>query len=298
MCRNGVILGMSQESLFPQEALEESTCSQVVSHASRIAVPGSVKRLLTSVIYGVNSRGSFARLSRSGCWLKMCGGYLVPNLDGSLDEFCGTWPTWGTLLDGAATELTPSVRHTSGKESLSWQGWSTPTAQDCREVEGELRPSRIATGRTTDYLSRQVKMWRTPMSCDYKNMEYANQEYLSNQVKLWRTPQSHNGNQGPKSKELYERRLQTNESMITLTDQVRNEGKMWPTPHSNCHTGAGTQGRQGGENLQTAVTWPTPTSRDWKDTGSRVVRPSSQEGSLNPDWVQWLMNFPPGWTEV
>ena len=21
-------------------------------------------------------------------------------------------------------------------------------------------------------------------------------------------------------------------------------------------------------------------------------------GQLNPDWVEWLMGFPPGWTEV
>jgi len=37
----------------------------------------------------------------------------------------------------------------------------------------------------------------------------------------------------------------------------------WPTPTSNNGTGAGTQGRQGGENLQTAgqlAGWPTPTA--------------------------------------
>jgi len=40
----------------------------------------------------------------------------------------------------------------------------------------------------------------------------------------------------------------------------------WPTAHGNCVTGAGTQGREGGENLQTTVaTWATPTSRDHKD---------------------------------
>jgi hypothetical protein len=37
---------------------------------------------------------------------------------------------------------------------------------------------------------------------------------------------------------------------------------LWPTPHTSASTGAGTQGRQGGMNLQTAVAvlWPTPTS--------------------------------------
>ena len=42
--------------------------------------------------------------------------------------------------------------------------------------------------------------------------------------------------------------------------------EMWPTPHANCHTGPGRQGRQGGANLQPAVAeeperlWPTPTA--------------------------------------
>lgn len=38
---------------------------------------------------------------------------------------------------------------------------------------------------------------------------------------------------------------------------------MWPTPHASASTGAGTQGRDGGLNLQTAVGhWPTPGASD------------------------------------
>ena len=55
--------------------------------------------------------------------------------------------------------------------------------------------------------------------------------------------------------------------------------------------------------------WPTPTSRDHKDTGDcanvpvnallgRAVGPSKAAGSLNPAWVEWLMGFPPGWTDL
>jgi hypothetical protein len=40
---------------------------------------------------------------------------------------------------------------------------------------------------------------------------------------------------------------------------------MLPTPHANASTGPGAQGRDGGDNLQTAVTLlPTPTSVDHK----------------------------------
>lgn len=42
----------------------------------------------------------------------------------------------------------------------------------------------------------------------------------------------------------------------------------WPTPHLNSSTGAGTQGRNGGANLQTVASWATPLSRDFKDTSN------------------------------
>lgn len=59
-------------------------------------------------------------------------------------------------------------------------------------------------------------------------------------------------------------------------------------------------------------TWPTPTSRDYKDTGDsiangtvpvngllgRAVGPTRERGALSPDWVEWLMNLPEGWTDV
>jgi hypothetical protein len=58
--------------------------------------------------------------------------------------------------------------------------------------------------------------------------------------------------------------------------------------------------------------WPTPTTRDWKDGSAqscanvpangllgRVVHGQNVIlGSLNPTWVEWLMGFPAGWTDL
>lgn len=55
----------------------------------------------------------------------------------------------------------------------------------------------------------------------------------------------------------------------------------WPTPNHNT-TGAGTQGREGGENLQTAaqmIGWPTPTA----DDPNNAMRKSGQFKSLTRD---------------
>jgi hypothetical protein len=106
--------------------------------------------------------------------------------------------------------------------------------------------------------------------------------------------------------------------------------KMWPTPRASeaeksSRTVAGAQrevARGKGADLSTVVramhveTFPTPAARDYKDFGPNVDYqkvaaksklagvvminqqdyPAQQSGSLNPDWVEWLMGVPTGWT--
>ena len=84
-----------------------------------------------------------------------------------------------------------------------------------------------------------------------------------------------------------------------------NGSGSWPSPHANSHTGPGSHGT-GGDNLQTVVNWPTPTSKDHKDSGDcsnvpengllgRTVSPTKTAGSLNPEFCSWLMGYPKEW---
>ena len=165
--RNGVILKMSQESLFPQEVLAELTCSAEESPVSLIALPESVEDLLMSAISGRSSQGSFASLGPAGHWLKTCRGYLVQTLGGSLEEYSQTWPRWGMMRDGVCTELTPSVRRTEGKGCLSWP---TPRAGKTTDEEPEAWTKRQQKGEvSTPPLTLAVRIWRTPQARDYKN---------------------------------------------------------------------------------------------------------------------------------
>jgi DNA (cytosine-5)-methyltransferase 1 len=104
--------------------------------------------------------------------------------------------------------------------------------------------------------------------------------------------------------------------------------RMWPTPHGFSPDGK-SNGPSGNE-LGWAVNrhWPTPTSRDWKDGTAQACRnvppngllgrvvhilptPTANRwdglqshgvnvvsGSLNPTWVEWLMGFPTGFTDL
>jgi hypothetical protein len=94
--------------------------------------------------------------------------------------------------------------------------------------------------------------------------------------------------------------------------------KLWPTP-----TVCGNYNRKGlsetsGAGLATAVKlWPTPNASDNKDRGNMqnpsvqrrvaigkqigltmAVKETIQPGSLNPDWVELLMGYPIGWTDL
>ena len=51
-------------------------------------------------------------------------------------------------------------------------------------------------------------------------------------------------------------------------------------------------------------TWPTPTSSNRDSAGGSSSRAKQRRegtyisGQLNPTWIEWLMGFPPGHTEV
>jgi hypothetical protein len=51
--------------------------------------------------------------------------------------------------------------------------------------------------------------------------------------------------------------------------------------------------------------WPTPVQRMYKDSGSpseyarnEIPLAAQVGGPLNPEWVEWLMGWPLGWTDL
>jgi len=133
------------------------------------------------------------------------------------------------------------------------------------------------------------------------------------------------------TKEVAQKRLK--EGKVTLSRAVQSE--TWPTPSSRDYKGghgtiveedgkyyrvSNTTGTKYGARLDAQVekmeadrTWPTPRSSEWKDTGpvgskshthmdkkgylcTKTKDPNEPKGALNPDWVEWLMGYAPGYT--
>ena len=123
---------------------------------------------------------------------------------------------------------------------------------------------------------------------------------------LWRTPDTGAGGTSGLLKQGKTHRQNGQSIQIRLVDQVNNP-HLWPTP-----TVCGNYNRKGlsktsGDGLATAVTkFQTPVARMWKDNGqspSELNRNSDTlatqaGGSLNPTWVEWLMGWPLGWTDL
>ena len=101
----------------------------------------------------------------------------------------------------------------------------------------------------------------------------------------WRTPASANGNQGPKSKEFYDHCRKTGQSTVPLVDEVRHTPDYWPTPTAN-EDAAGTPDGKMQAMLGNHPSLRGTTSEEWS------------RGTLNPAWVEWLMGFPNGHTDL
>ena len=109
--------------------------------------------------------------------------------------------------------------------------------------------------------------------------------------------------------ELWEQSTQ-----VLRTDEI--ESGYWPTPAARDYKGAnslhhvtvGGGGRKHMDQLSNAVKYATPQSRDWRSPAGKLDRWNNPDrsrnlndqigGQLNPNWVEWLMGWPIGWTDL
>jgi hypothetical protein len=160
-----------------------------------------------------------------------------------LDVFLETWPRWGMMRDGECLELATLERPTSESES---------------------------------------GLWRTPLSCEWKDMSCSTQIYLQDQVKMLPTPRATDGDKGSRT------------AQGAAKEWARGRNKdlgmvvaMWPTPQASDNRDRGNLGS--GAILRR------------KEKGKQIglsQSVSDQSGALNPPWVEWLMAWPIEWTDL
>jgi DNA (cytosine-5)-methyltransferase 1 len=137
------------------------------------------------------------------------------------------------------------------------------------------------------------------------------QKGLAQVARMFPTPRANENDQGPKNREKI---LQEGSSWkgqrrgATLSTIV----KIFPTPTVNGNNNQKGMSEKSGDGLATFVRkFPTPTAprpHDSENTVGRMLPGQKQQdlqqvvakdgGQLNPAWVEWLMGFPIGWTEL
>jgi len=78
--------------------------------------------------------------------------------------------------------------------------------------------------------------------------------------------------------------------MITLVDQVKHVPRLWPTPAARDWRSPGYKAsyHKRREKRQQAL----------NEEAAWGEKSEKQGGQLNPEWVEWLMGFPSGWTDI
>lgn len=253
----------------------------------------------------LNQTGPEFVLPVVGLWL------LVPD-DGegnSSLKWSETFPASGILSSGRVSRRRPLVRRTSGGECSLWH---TPNVPNGGRVNPEdMTPTvRLASGKKRQVgLECQVRMvernlWPTPTTVDSVSGRInkspspgaAERPTLALAVKMWPTPTQADGLGGPGN------------SGRQGGENLRTAAARWPTPKASAENYGRPLADDRGDLQAAVLRVPTPSARDWKSshaseaTLSKNSRPLNEVvsggsgGQLNPDWVDWLIGAPIGWT--
>jgi len=200
---------------------------------------------------------------------------------GGLDEFLETWPQWGLMRDGECWEQQMLGQTIRGTEFGLSEKLPTPTASDYKSQP--TSKSWKAKGTINYKLSNPEiqEKWPTPRSCSamaatitpesaWNEKRKLNLETIVGQ-RLWPTPTSHMAKESNAPSEH-------NRNTPTLTAQVN-----WPTPR--------TKGMCGGSG-----SWDLLNKNTTKEEARQMG--AGNGGKLNPMWVEWLMGWPLGWTDL
>ena len=211
-------------------------------------------------------RGWLARFDPLSCSLKTAQCSLL----GEEYELLLTLPKWGMTVDGLLWEL-PMLEHRT------------------KEIGCGLSPD----GQT---------FFHTPNTTGLDGGSNS-RKALKKKMEMWPTPVHSEARQGLQIRREGKKGTQTSLSTAVLT---------WPTPVASDISMRTTKYKQGGTALSLAVqTWPTPRtagmcgeSGSWdllnKNTTVEEARlmGAGNGGQLNPPWVEWLMGWPIGWTDL
>jgi len=132
---------------------------------------------------------------------------------------------------------------------------------------------------------------------------------------LWATPRTTDVTGGPRQLDEKGYRVSKTNPNLKFGANLADQVKMWPTPRASEYKDCGPVGSKSHTHMYdrkylcaTVKMWPTPSASEHKAglpgdkmqkmLGNHPEVRNSGTGTLNPTWVEWLMGYPKGWTEL
>jgi hypothetical protein len=258
----------SQPTLWPETELKSTPSVEASPVRTYHSLASALALKVRDLVCGESTGVSLARYDHALSSWKTCQDCLV---SGS-EPFSGTWPRSGMMLSGTVYRLLPSAPLTGGTGSGLLP---TPEASNTKAVAMRSggRPQRDFTGR-----------WPTPRANDAEKrgeIDPTNpRNGLPGAVKMWPTPTTRDWKDGSAQ-------ACQNVPANGLLGRVVHQ---FPTPRAQSAKGSGPSRVGNKTDLQTKVKHLS-LQEDQKILDQVM-------GSLNADWVEWLMGFPTGWTNT
>jgi hypothetical protein len=315
----------------PKNPSQQLTLFAGATHANPLVMPGSDRARKMTVISGRKCIGSWLPSGPLGSLLKTL---LVTSQWASTKCFL-TWRPKATPAKRLLFQLAPSTPRTEGIESGLWQ---TPNANEDRAECYTLETSyRHAQEGRQIHLAQEVRdnrLWPTPTSSQARSEGMIKQmraKVLAGEITqeeaeamisgsleparmspMWPTPRAADGEKGTRTPEGHQKERERRGNGVDLPTAA----KMWPTPTGQdaSNNGGPSQHERNSLPLNAAVMYPTARTKNLcggagsfeqlnklKDAG-QITEPERKAmaggGSLNPTWVEWLMGYPLGWTDL
>lgn len=272
------------------------TYSQQGSPANHTLLQGNVKHLVMSVIYGVKSSEFWGKRNQDSSWERTCQDSLPLSLEDSSEEYSMTWNPWGIALGGLLMEPRISEQYTV---EIEFSSLPTPTCFDATTYPIRKGNNLNQGGRHNVSLKDMMpvfadQMLPTPRTCSAMGAAI--------------NPASH----------LYPNLETVIARELLATPRASQDYK--PIRHLSPSEADGTHGRTLVADIGREML-PTPTAQDAKNNGGIsqmnqntiplnmvLINQSKQEIGdngesaprlgLNPEFVEAMMGFPTGWTDL
>lgn len=241
---------------------EQLTLFQEGFPASRSVLPGSEEARRMTVTSGLKCLELYQNSGPLGLLVKM----LLGSSIWRSTRCTLTWKTKVTLSKRLLFRLVPSMHRTDATDA---------------PLSGVERWKENITGEDGEPI-----LWKTPIASDSANWEFYHnsrgEPNLSGMVKMWPTPKASDckgsGPAGTKSA-VHDLKKHNLKGVVMF----------YPTPTTGAGLCGGTGNFQQLKKLEKAGQITEEESRNMSQGNG---------GQLNPTWVEWLMGFPPGWTDL